>query len=334
MESHGQVSAPSTNADILPFEVRTMGSAISSAPAPMEESCAEISACAEMYGAAHRGELQKVVEWLRKGVHVDALCSFEDEDDSHYSGALHAAAANGQLAVIKEMLKWGASVDLPNSIGATPLMMAAAVCGHEPSVKALLRANANTELRESDGRTALQLAEDEGNTAIAELIRQHSSSPQHTNHPTLPSTVVPSGGVAVSSSASSSLPPSAARDGTVWGLTLAQHGDALSLLCLLVCLALAPCLLLRRRAKRQGDSKKPKKQYRYGKKKKAAGGGSGSAPPAAEPAKEEARATRLEMAAARMLAAEPRLPAPHRPARRERRPRADARPYICQRSYV
>ena len=35
-----------------------------------------------IYAAAQRGELPKVVKWLRKGGHVDALCSWEDEGGS------------------------------------------------------------------------------------------------------------------------------------------------------------------------------------------------------------------------------------------------------------
>ena len=54
---------------------------------------------AEPFAAAQRGELQKVVKWLRKGGHVDALHSWEDEEGSLSSSLLHAAAGQGQLAV-------------------------------------------------------------------------------------------------------------------------------------------------------------------------------------------------------------------------------------------
>merc|ERR1711903_50102 len=58
--------------------------------------------------------------------------------------------------------------------------MWAAENGHEACVKALLRgAKANTELLDKDGDTVLQCAEDEGHTAIAQLIRgQHAAPPQ------------------------------------------------------------------------------------------------------------------------------------------------------------
>ena len=65
--------------------------------------------------AANRGELQPVVEWLRKGGHVDAL----DEDRR---GLLHTAAAGGRLHVAKELLKRGASVDLRGANNFTALI--------------------------------------------------------------------------------------------------------------------------------------------------------------------------------------------------------------------
>ena len=160
----------------------------------------------EVYAAARQGELPKVVKWLRKGGHVDALLSYEVEGLSHFAALLHAAAVGGQLAVAKELLKRGATVDLPHNHGGTALvgaaaggqpaalllllehsanpdlqndggftaLMEAAHEGHEACAKALLRANANTELLTKSGRTALQLAEAQGHTAIAELIRRHT----------------------------------------------------------------------------------------------------------------------------------------------------------------
>ena len=48
------------------------------------------SAPAEPFAAAQRGELQKVVKWLRKGGHVDALHSWEDKEAGNLSsGLLH-----------------------------------------------------------------------------------------------------------------------------------------------------------------------------------------------------------------------------------------------------
>ena len=152
-----------------------------------------------------------MVKWLRKGGAIDALGSVLNGDGRATAVALlHVAAANDHLAIVRELLKRGASVDLPSSLGITALMdaatyghlsivlvllqhsaspdlqpvsgfttlMMAASGGHKACVKALLRAKANTELLDNNGFTALQWAETQGHTAIAQLIRQHAAPPQ------------------------------------------------------------------------------------------------------------------------------------------------------------
>ena len=154
--------------------------------------------------AAHRDELQQVVNWLQKGGHVDAL-------DEHGMGLLHAAAHGGRLRVAKELLKRGAIVDMwqnyDGGAAITPLMVAAlkgqhgvvrlllehkaivdlqtadedtallyaAGEGHQESVQELLWAGASTELRNQEGSTALEMAEYEGHTATAELLWEHAA---------------------------------------------------------------------------------------------------------------------------------------------------------------
>ena len=66
----------------------------------------------EIYRSAGRGELQKVVKWLRKGGLVDSLGSATAAGDRPTTTTLlHAATAYGHLAIVKELLKRGASVD-------------------------------------------------------------------------------------------------------------------------------------------------------------------------------------------------------------------------------
>ena len=80
----------------------------------------------EIHRSAERGELQKVVKWLRKGGAVDALGSATTRDGRPTTATLlHAAAANDQLEMVRELLKRGASVDLQSSLGCTALMDAA-----------------------------------------------------------------------------------------------------------------------------------------------------------------------------------------------------------------
>ena len=173
-----------------------------SSPAPLP---------ADIFKSAGHGELQKVVKWLRKGGPVDALCPTPSPDGQTTAvGLLHIAAANGQLEMVRVLLKRGASVDLQGSLGTTALMnaayrghlsillfllhhsanpnlqsgdsftalMMAAGEGQEACVQALLRVKANTQLLDKDGRTALWWAEEKGHTATAKLIRQHAAPPQ------------------------------------------------------------------------------------------------------------------------------------------------------------
>ena len=85
-----------------------------SAPAPLPK---------DILQSAQRGELQKVVKWLRKGGPVDALCSASTNEGQPCTYTLlHATATYDQLEMAKMLLKRGASVDLQNSLGSTALM--------------------------------------------------------------------------------------------------------------------------------------------------------------------------------------------------------------------
>ena len=176
-------------------------------PTPLTAMGSPASLPFEIHRSAQRGKLQNVVEWLRKGGQVDALCLARTRDGQKSTFTLlHAAAANDQVEIVRELLKRGASIDLQSSLGSSALMdaayyghtsilrvllqhsanldlqniygatalMWAAHTGQEACVQVLLRAKANTELLEANGLTALQWAEAKGHTAIAALIQQHA----------------------------------------------------------------------------------------------------------------------------------------------------------------
>ena len=68
-----------------------------------------------------RGELQKVVKWLRKEGPVDALFPSVPTDGGMASvNLLHTTSGNGHLELVRVLLKRGASVDLPSSLGCRP----------------------------------------------------------------------------------------------------------------------------------------------------------------------------------------------------------------------
>ena len=99
----GQHAAP-TPAECSPAAAPDAGTPVASTPASLP---------LEIYQSAGRGELQRVARWLRRGGSIDALCSTTVGDDLVRGfGLLHAAAANGHLVLVRELLKRGASVDL------------------------------------------------------------------------------------------------------------------------------------------------------------------------------------------------------------------------------
>ena len=115
-----------------------------SSPAPLPK---------EIQRSAERGELQKVVKWLRKGGAVDAHRSTTTCDGRPTATTLlHAAAANGQLEIVRELLKRGANVNLQNSFGGTALMDAAYE-GHLSILLVLLQHSANPDLRDIHAAT-------------------------------------------------------------------------------------------------------------------------------------------------------------------------------------
>ena len=133
----------------------------------------------EILKSAERGELRTVVEWLRKGVGVDALGSVlaADDDRTTTIGLLHAAAANDHLEMVRELLKRGASVNLPTSLGHTPFMAAASV-GRLSILRFLLQHSANPDLQSNDGVTALMIAAHNGQEACVQaLLRATAASP-------------------------------------------------------------------------------------------------------------------------------------------------------------
>ena len=131
----------------------------------------------EVQRSAQRGELQKVVAWLNKGGAVGALCSFPSaRGRPSTTTLLQTAAANGHLAMVRELLKRGASVDLPTRLGVTPLM-AAAYYGHLSIVLRLLQHSADPDLQDINGVTALMYAADRGQHAcVLALLRAKANT--------------------------------------------------------------------------------------------------------------------------------------------------------------
>ena len=151
-------------------------------PTAVEPAGAAMSTSAkvpeEIGWAATRGELHTVVKWLREGGHVDALLNAEYEEGRSCSMALmHTAAMAGQLELAKEVLQWGATVNLPNDLGITPLNIAVRN-GQSAVLLLLLEHLANPNLQDFVGCTALIGAAGQGHEVRggpASSKRQHQA---------------------------------------------------------------------------------------------------------------------------------------------------------------
>ena len=118
--------------------------------------------------AAEEGDAHVVLAWLAGGGGVDTR-----SQEYGSTTLLMGAAQGGQEAMVRLLLKRGASINLQNSNGATALMCAAD-SGHTTIVQVLLDAKADASLRTCEGDTALMLAEHYKRTASAQLLRQHA----------------------------------------------------------------------------------------------------------------------------------------------------------------
>jgi hypothetical protein len=109
-----------------------------------------VAACAKaLIPAAKRGDLDQIQQLLRvEGVDVN----FANEKDQT---ALHAAAENGHVEVVADLLAKGVDVNARNQQGQTPLHLAA-LEGHAAVVAALLAKGAAVNAMDVRDQTALQ----------------------------------------------------------------------------------------------------------------------------------------------------------------------------------
>jgi ankyrin repeat protein len=109
--------------------------------------------------ASYKHNLPAVVALLKKGAQVNR---------PGWS-ALHYAAASGDDAIARLLLKQGAAIDARSPTGVTPLMIAARE-GHQGAARILMAAGANASLTSSDGISALQFAHNADKPFIADDI--------------------------------------------------------------------------------------------------------------------------------------------------------------------
>ncbi|MFK8115513.1 MAG: ankyrin repeat domain-containing protein [Rubripirellula sp.] len=98
--------------------------------------------------AAEKGRVEKIQEAISAGVDVDGV------DGSSQFGALHLAAHEGHLPVVKLLLQNKATVDLLGQNDLTPLHLAA-YNGHTDVVALLIKSGAKVDPRDREGKTPL-----------------------------------------------------------------------------------------------------------------------------------------------------------------------------------
>ena len=134
---------------------------MSSARAPTELSV-------EMIHAARKGELKRIVKWLR-------TAGIDLQEAEHGNTLLHAATINQQFEVVRELMKRGASVNLPNYEAST-VLMAAAEIGSVSEARLFLGHSADVNAATGHGHTALMTAVAHKQHDMASLLLQHSAS--------------------------------------------------------------------------------------------------------------------------------------------------------------
>ena len=93
------------------------------------------------------------------------------------SGSLRAAAEVGRLDAAAFLIENGADVDdlgeksNEANQAKTSALLAAAENGHESIIRLLVQFGANVRYRDNSGRSAVDLAESNGHSRVAELLR-------------------------------------------------------------------------------------------------------------------------------------------------------------------
>ena len=174
MSHAGRVSLPVATA------IFALVSALLSAAAPLSARAADTGAAPVAAAAAATQEVS-LVRMVERGDRLSALDSIRQGTsvrvrDADGSTALHWAASQGDVELVRALIAAGADVRVENDFGATP-MSAAAEIGNANVIAMLLKAGANAESPNAEGETALMVVARTGKTDAASILLRHGANP-------------------------------------------------------------------------------------------------------------------------------------------------------------
>ena len=123
--------------------------------------------------AAEQGELEVVRVLLRAGVNVNSA-------SANGRTVLYGAALRGHVEVVRALLTAGANVDQGRLAGGWTPLMSGAEYGHVEVVEALMEAGADLERTAVDGTTALSWAVIQGQPEVVRVLLGGGANLHHT----------------------------------------------------------------------------------------------------------------------------------------------------------
>lgn len=101
-----------------------------------------------------------------------AKANFDLQDGNGWS-PLFIAAANDRVEVIRQLVRLGASLDLPCTNHQWTALINASSFGHHRSVIEFLSLGATATLKSSDGLTAANIAQANHHSAVVQVLRRY-----------------------------------------------------------------------------------------------------------------------------------------------------------------
>ncbi|KAL8784999.1 MAG: hypothetical protein Q9195_008810 [Heterodermia aff. obscurata] len=120
--------------------------------------------------AAVNQDFDMIETIVEAGASLNTTDYYRGEDDIRQRrAALHYASAQGHIEATKLLLDRGASVDIKDFWGSTPLHMAAKT-GDMTTIRLLLDAHASLDIQDQSGKTALLVAAEIGHHSVVEIL--------------------------------------------------------------------------------------------------------------------------------------------------------------------